>query len=247
MLFTIYTKKHSHANSTQCAFLYICEKTLIMSYSEQIGNRSYRKIRNQCGILGMLLPWFALFSAGIAQHPGPDWWWSISATYYQSPALVAVLVPACLVLFNYIGYDPLDRIITNLSALFGLGIVLFPCKVGWIPDGTPVGFFQLPIQISNCFHLACAGLFFFLIAFNSLFLFTKSKEGVEPTPQKLVRNRIYRICGITTLILLALMGPAILGIIPCYFQMIFEILLLTVFGFAWLVKGDFFPCLRDKE
>ena len=41
------------------------------------------RARNYCGLLGMLLPWLALFSAGIAEHPSPTWWYSISATYYQ--------------------------------------------------------------------------------------------------------------------------------------------------------------------
>ena len=33
---------------------------------------------------------------------------------------------------------------------------------------------------------------------------------------------------------------------PGYFVMILEILLLSLFGFAWLVKGDTFPFLNDK-
>ena len=218
-----------------------------METSTENGNKSYRSIRNQCGLLGMLLPWLALFSAGIAQHPGPDWWWSISATYYQTPALVAVMMPTCLVLFNYCGYEPKDRRLTNLSAICGIGIVLFPCKVSWIPDGTPVGFFQLPVQISNYFHIGFAGLFFLLMAINSICLFTKSNAEGDPTPEKLVRNRIYRICGYSLLVMLALMGPAILGIIPEYFLLIIEILLLTTFGFSWLVKGEFFSCFNDKN
>ena len=53
-------------------------------------SRMYMRIRNLCGLLGMILPWLALFSAGIATHPADDWWYSISATYYQSPALVGL-------------------------------------------------------------------------------------------------------------------------------------------------------------
>ena len=101
----------------------------------------YLRIRNLIGILGVILPWLALFSAGIAEHPSDQWWWSLSATYYQSPALVGVLVPACIVLLSYIGYDRTDNIITSLSGLFGLGIVLVPCSVSWLEKGTPVGFF----------------------------------------------------------------------------------------------------------
>ena len=83
--------------------------------------KMYLRIRNLCGILGVVLPWLALLSAGIAEHPSEEWWWSISATYYQSPALVGVLIPACLVLITYVGYDKLDNIITTLSGIFGLG------------------------------------------------------------------------------------------------------------------------------
>ena len=101
--------------------------------------RMYLRIRNLCGLLGIILPWIALFSAGIVLDKPEGWWWSISATYYQSPALVGVLVPACIVMMSYIGYDWKDNFITTLTGLFGLGIVLFPCKVDWIADGSAVG------------------------------------------------------------------------------------------------------------
>ena len=207
--------------------------------------RMYLRIRNLCGLLGVILPWLALFSAGIADHPSSEWWWSISATYYQSPALVGVLVPAAIVLISYIGYDNVDNFITSLSGTFGLGIVLFPCKVSWIPDGTPVGFFQLPIETSNIIHTVCAALFFLTIAINSICQFTKS--GPVMTDRKRIRNRIYRICGYGMFVLeLAFVVVRLLGA-PGYVVMILEILLLHLFGFAWLVKGEAFPFLNDKE
>lgn len=207
--------------------------------------RMYLRIRNLCGLLGVILPWLALFSAGIADHPSSEWWWSISATYYQSPALVGVLVPAAIVLISYIGYDNVDNFITSLSGTFGLGIVLFPCKVSWIPDGTPVGFFQVPIEISNTVHTVCAALFFLTIAINSICQFTKS--GPTMTDRKRIRNRIYRFCGYGMLVLeLAFVAARLLGA-PGYIVMILEILLLHLFGFAWLVKGEAFRFLNDKE
>lgn len=212
-------------------------------YSKE--ERMYLRIRNLCGLLGVILPWLALFSAGIADHPSSEWWWSISATYYQSPALVGVLVPAAIVLISYIGYDNVDNFITSLSGTFGLGIVLFPCKVSWIPDGTPVGFFQVPIEISNTVHTVCAALFFLTIAINSICQFTKS--GPTMTDRKRIRNRIYRICGYGMLVLeLAFVAARLLGA-PGYIVMILEILLLHFFGFAWLVKGEAFRFLNDKE
>ena len=208
--------------------------------------RMYLRIRNLCGLLGILLPWIALFSAGIKLDKETGWWWSISATYYQSDALVGVLVPASIVLMSYIGYERIDNIITTLTGLFGLGIVLFPCKVGWIPDGSPVGFFQLPIEFSHILHLTFAALFFLFAAINSLCLFTK--HGETMTDRKKVRNTIYRICGWGMIGLEALL--VVLGLLfgtPAWFVMIIEILLLQLFGFAWLVKGEFFPFLNDRE
>ena len=206
----------------------------------------YLRIRNLCGLLGILLPWIALFSAGIKLDKATGWWWSISATYYQSDALVGVLVPASIVLMSYIGYERIDNLVTTLTGLFGLGIVLFPCKVGWIPDGSPVGFFQLPIEFSHILHLSFAALFFLFAAINSLFLFTK--HGETMTDRKKVRNTIYRICGWGMIGLEALL--VVLGLIfgtPAWFVMVIEIILLQLFGFAWLVKGEFFPFLNDKE
>ena len=206
----------------------------------------YLRIRNLCGLLGILLPWIALFSAGIKLDKATGWWWSISATYYQSDALVGVLVPASIVLMSYIGYERIDNLVTTLTGLFGLGIVLFPCKVGWIPDGSPVGFFQLPIEFSHILHLSFAALFFLFAAINSLFLFTR--HGETMTDRKKVRNTIYRICGWGMIGLEALL--VVLGLVfgtPAWFVMVIEIILLQLFGFAWLVKGEFFPFLNDRE
>ena len=207
--------------------------------------RMYLRIRNLCGLLGILLPWIALFSAGIKLGKPEAWWWSISATYYQSDALVGILVPASIVLMSYIGYDRTDNLITTVTGLFGLGIVLFPCKVDWIPDGSPVGFFQLPIELSQIIHTCCAALFFLCAAINTLCQFTK--HGETMTERKKVRNIIYRICGWGMIGFEALLAVSRLLGAPGWCVMVVEILLLHLFGFAWLVKGEFFPFLNDKE
>jgi hypothetical protein len=205
----------------------------------------YLRIRNLCGLLGILLPWIALFSAGIKLGKPDGWWWSISATYYQSDALVGILVPASIVLMSYIGYDRRDNIINTLTGLFGLGIVLFPCKVDWIPDGSSVGFFQLPIEFSHIIHTGCALLFFLCAAINTICQFTR--HGDTMTEQKKVRNVIYRICGWGMIGLEAALVAANLLGAPGWSVMVVEIILLHLFGFAWLVKGEFFGFLNDKE
>ena len=139
----------------------------------------------------------------------------------------------------------MDNWVTTMSGVFGLGIVLFPCSVPWIPKGTPVGFFQIPIEISQYLHNGCAALFFLLIAFNSYFLFTKS-AGVM-TPRKVIRNRIYRICGGGMLLFEVLFAILSLCDAPGYIVMIIEIILLHLFGLSWLTKGEAFPCFNDVE
>ena len=207
----------------------------------------YLRIRNLCGLLGIILPWLALFSAGIAEHVGScrqEWWWSISASYYLSPALVGVLVPACIVLISYIGYDWTDNLITTLAGVFGLCIVLFPCAVSWKDPLEPVGFFQLPMNVSHTLHAVFACLFFVTIALNSIFQFTK--HGATMTDRKILRNKIYRFCGYGMLGLMAVFGVSKLLGAPRWTVMPLEIILLHLYGFAWLVKGEAFPFLNDR-
>lgn len=206
----------------------------------------YLRIRNICGMLGVLLPWLALFSGGLSSHPSEEWWWSLSATYYLSPALVGVLTPASIVLMSYEGYDKLDNWVTSLSGVFGLGIVLFPTQVSWLPDDMPVGFFQLPAPISNFLHALFAALFFLFLAFNSFYLFTKNGNG-RMTRRKRIRNLIYRVCGAGMLLLEV--GYVIMMVldVPGYCVMIVEIILLHFFGISWLVKGEAIPWLNDRE
>lgn len=206
----------------------------------------YLRIRCACGVMGMLLPWLALLSAGIATHPSPEWWWSLSATYYQSPALVAVLAPACVVLICYSGYEPIDHVLNTLSGIFGLCIILFPCKEDWIADGTRVGFFQLPIEVSHIIHCISAVLFFALVAVNIIFMFTKTDQAVISS-RKRTRNTIYRVCGIGILVLGSGFGAVVAGIAPQCLVFFIEVGILMLFGFAWLVKGEVFPFLNDVK
>ena len=203
--------------------------------------KMYYRIRNICGLLGMVLPWLALISAGIADKPSSSWWHSISATYYQSPALAAILTAAAIVLMTYDGYSTIDNVITTISGVFGLLIVLFPCNVGWLDNSARVGFFQLPIKASAIVHNISAAVFFCLLAFNSLFLFTK--HGEEMTDRKRLRNKIYIACGIGMVISLILIVA--LQRLAGWWVLIGEILALQFFGFAWLVKGGVF--FKDKE
>lgn len=200
-------------------------------------NKMYVRIRNVCGVLGMCLPWLALISGALVKDKIDEWWYSISVTYYITPALAAVLTAAAIVLMTYDGYDLQDNIVTTISGVFGLGIVLFPCS-GYGYER--VGFFQIPESVSNTIHYCCAVGFFGLLTYNCLFLFTKTSG--EMTEQKKKRNVVYRVCGIGMICSLII---AALPFLPGFRVMIAEILALQFFGVAWITKGEtLFP---DKE
>jgi hypothetical protein len=192
--------------------------------------------------MGMILPWLSLIGAIlVARTQGyPDNFWSllsISETYYVTPPLVGVLTTAAVVLMCYKGYSTKDHVISALAGLFGLMIVLFPCNCP--AAGDIVGFFQLPVKISDIIHCSSAVAFFLLLSYMSLCQFT---QGKNDTRNKRIKNIIFKICGIGMLCSLALM------VIPINFfakTFVVEAIALTFFGVSWLVKGEFLGLLSD--
>ena len=222
-----------------------CNAEDVKAITKKCAETWMKRLRNFAGFLGMILPWIALTGAAIVAKAQPniiadDFWetLSISATYYLTPSLTGILTTAAIVLICYKGYDWRDNLVSTLSGIFGLMIVIFPCKCSIAP-GT-VGFFQLPVDISDKIHCTAAVLFFLLLAINSLFLFTL---GESNNKQKRIRNIIYKVCGI------GMFSTLILLVIPITFSakiFIVEAIALTFFGVSWLVKGQFFGLLADK-
>lgn len=198
-----------------------------------------RRVRNICGLLGGLLPFLAIFSVGLIKNRPSHSLYSISATYYLSPALVAVLASASIVLMCYDGYTKVDSVVTTISGVFGLGIVLFPCSVGWHSGTDLVGFFQVPMHYSNMIHCFCASVFFCLLAFNSYFLFTKTDDYDNMSDNKKKRNIVYRICGVGMLFFMLLQVVSVISpYFKGYWTMINEVGLLFFFSVSWLTKGN---------
>ena len=216
------------------------------------------RLRKACGWLGMLLPIIVLVLCLVFQcvpgHVFPD---SISATYYFAPTItpfMGILIAASILLMCYKGYERIDDVINTLTGIAGLCICLFPCsnpemyKMGLIPDY--VGTFQLPVGISGWIHNISAVVFFLLLAYNVLFLFTKS-SGIM-TDNKKKRNLIYKICGIGMVIaLLAIVFVSIFEIYAGTWAV--EAVALFFFGIAFLTKADVYTWLfcdskmEDKE
>jgi len=216
-----------------------------------------KRIRIFVGVLGTILPWIALLGTFIFDRANPGsfsqaFWdkFSISATYYLTPPLVGILTTAAITLMCYKGYELKDHVVTTITGVFGIMIVIFPCNCPYVTDETLVGFFQLPAKVSHVVHCVSAVAFFVLLAYNSMFLFTKTyaKDGKEASkeisPQKQKRNIIYRVCAF------GMIGGLALLVIPFKFTaktFICEAIALTFFGVSWLVKGEIFGFLADKD
>jgi hypothetical protein len=188
---------------------------------------SYLTLRRVVGALGVALPvvvalWGLALCHCRALQP------SISDYYglRTRDAFVGILFTIGWFLFTYRGYDRMDDIAGNLACLFALGVALFP------NSGT---------HLEQAMHFGSAVALFLVLAYFSLFLFTKSAGN--PTAKKLVRNRVYKLCGVIMLVCIALIGlyywrltdTAVASAKPVFWL---ESLALWAFGFSWAVKGE---------
>lgn len=203
------------------------------------------QLRKVLGWLGMLLPWivailYMVFQVGRFEFPH-----SISATYYYqccvAPFMI-ILGSSCILLICYKGYDEIDDIVCTIAGVLGLGVCFFPCMNSHnIPE--QVGIFMVSQNVSNWIHTACAMIFFVLLAFNSLFLFTKTSG--EMTEEKRKRNIIFKVCGI------GMVASFLLLLLPntlTFKVWLVEAIALMFFGISWLTKSQCYSWLfKDKE
>ncbi|MFT7553510.1 MAG: hypothetical protein ACI9BV_003845, partial [Rhodothermales bacterium] len=159
--------------------------------------------------------------------------------YYGTPVrdvFVGVLFAIGWFLFSYRGYERADDIAGDLAWLFAMGVALFPTTS------------QDPTV--RLLHFVSAGLLFGVLAYFALFLFTKSSPGIQPTRAKRIRNKIYRICGVTMLLCIAGIGVfqgwfADSEIATAHPVFWLESLALWAFGWSWFVKGE--TLVKDRN
>jgi hypothetical protein len=203
---------------------------------------SYLTLRKTVGLLGVSLVPVMVIGSFIIDHlingQPATILTSVSAYYYSSMRneLEGIIFGIGMFLLCYNGYTRQDSIISKLAGFFGLCIALFPTS-----PSSEKG------DVVSVIHYVTAGIFFALLAYMSVFLFTKTSGN--PTPQKLKRNRIYRICGIAMAV--AVTGIPLDGINPIYDKigflhptLILELLALASFGISWLTKGEIW--MKDK-
>ena len=188
------------------------------------------RLRATIGWLGMLLPWIVVLLIGYFPQ-------SISATWYTNACTVFMIIlgSASFLLISYKGYDKMDDILLTCSGIAGMGICLFPCSI--TTAHTNVGTFMIDNQISNILHCIFAVIFFGLLAYNSIFLFTKSSE--EITKKKRARNIIFIACGIGMLVSFLIL---LLPNFPIK-TWLMETIALFFFGISFLTKANIYPWL----
>jgi len=238
---------------------------------------SYLYLRRIVGILGIALP--IVLIIGSMLFGGCTWFQDSISDYHNTNmrnVFVGLLSAISLFLFAYSGYDKLDFWMAKAVGVLGFMVAVFPDGL----DDNECTIF--PNQIippwMEYVHLFSAAIFFLILAYFSIFLFTKSEKDNDETtkekgvaslavnsvkiffkkrkvvedikPEKARRNKIYRRCGYTMLICLALIlvifafddfAKKIEIICPV---LILETVALWAFGISWLIKGQFL--IKDK-
>lgn len=201
--------------------------------------------RKGLAILGVLLPILAPLLGLIAKDKNaPDFWYSISATYYATSGwiMAGVLFAFACFLFSYLGYDLGDRATCVFSAVMAICVLMFPCKCS--AAGETTGIFNLPTSLSHVIHCISAAYLFGSFAYMIGMRFTKTEKVMWPTVAKFKRNRIYKTCAL--IILTAMAFQVLTSLLNVgWFTIINETIILWSFSFAWAVKANFFKRWRD--
>ena len=199
---------------------------------------SYLGLRKAVGVIGVALPFVLAFGKILLQGRGIEP--SISDYYYTAMGNVFVgsLWAIGIFLLSTRGYDWRDETAGISACIFAVGVALFPT--------TPHG---MPITAIGRTHFTFAALFFLTLSYFSFFLFTEMAHDRKPTPRKLQRNVVYRVCGVAIVVCIVLIAAVklwhqetLLGLANPVFWL--ESVAVWSFGLSWLTKGE--TILKDK-
>ena len=149
-------------------------------------------------IIGIALPIGLLIGKPLVD--GGGMLGSISAYYYSGMRnyFVGIMCALAVFFFSY-KYAQRDNFLSTLTSIFAVGVAFSPTK----PSGGDTTW-------TTWLHFICAFLFFLTLAYFAYFIFTLPplpKEQREP--RKRLRNKIYRICGVTIVVCLVLVRYSI--------------------------------------
>ena len=202
---------------------------------------SYLTLRQMIGWIGLLMP-FAVRLGAYAFEGIPSTG-SISAYYYTGmrDVFVSTLVLIGALFACYRTPSWRDNLLATVAGIAAIGIGLFPMHPSYAAEIISK---HPDIASGKCylnrgllgFHFLFVSIFFALACYLVYFRFSAFTPP-NPTPQKRVRNRVYKICG-------AIMAVSSLAIAYTVVardgESIFwpETVAVVSFAIAWLVKGQ---------
>jgi hypothetical protein len=132
----------------------------------------------------------------------------------------------------------LDNWLANAAG--AAAVLLALCPTNENPSGDHV-------DGSGAWHFVWGSILFLLLAVFAGCRFRMSSGA--PTREKLLRNRVYLGCTVLMLVFLGLFAArwSVLPGLPSEVGLSCEILALWAFAFAWLLKSDYLPFLRDRS
>jgi hypothetical protein len=172
---------------------------------------------------------------------------------------VGVLWGLGLVLIFYPTYehDPMaDGWLTTLSGVCALLIAMVPTNA-LSHDSCALFTFE-DIKLRTGIHYASAAVMLLIFSYMSYRIFTRTRPGNDlQGPDNLWkrrRNRIYRVCGVVTLLSVVAIGALSIWEsntndfpFSVKYTYWFEVTALVPFGFSWLIKGGFLFTDDDEE
>lgn len=225
-----------------------------MMQSEEKYFVSYYALRIAVGFAGLFMP--ILVRAGAWYFEGVSDLSTISAHYYTGmrEVFVGTLVVCGAMLACYRTPSPVDMWLGLAAGTAAIGIALFPMEPTFgkaITDTIPALKNADCLEDKTCYinhgPLGYHGSFvaaFFALAFVLMWFRFSAFTPSNATPQKLLRNKVYRVCAL---------GMACSGAVMGYFSLkenahgMFwsESFAVMFFAAAWLVKGQL--VLADKR
>lgn len=197
---------------------------------------TFNRLRKSVGFLAFTLPlilivWAAIFGdCKTIQSSLSDYYYTTSGDIF-----VGMIFSISFFLIAYKGYDRVDQWLTGVAGIFAILVVLLPTGQNMDEQCSIRELEELAWRTTA--HNILAILFFLILAYMSYFQFTKTSGNM--TPQKVDRNKIYRICAIVMIVALVLIP--IFSAFPIFPKVIFwmEWVAMAAFGFSWLTKGEF--------
>lgn len=225
--FDLAVERHAHAENTRREVI-----------------KSYYRVRQALGYLGLSLPFLLMLSSFLANaqlEPSlSDFFHTISRDLF-----VGVLFSIGTFLLIYEGYERekgesfTDNWLATVAGIAVFGVALFPNES---PSGQIAAMTQklVGVSVSPIFHYSSCFIFFYCMGHFCMFRFSKTKDRA--------RRRFYRVCAwiiVASCAALAVasvwkqMGPPVMTEFVINYQVVFwiEAVGIWAFSLAWIVKG----------